>query len=141
MPPQSLEDYIAKKLARGVLPRELVQDVCEATGMDWRDAEKYIDEIAVDRNKQISGGRFTTHLAISLATIFIGGMILAYTYLTLIPSLADVMAQVATDSTAQAMLYLGLRYRTIGFALVGLLMVTGGAIGLARAIVARLNAG
>jgi uncharacterized membrane protein len=135
MPTQPpLSERIAKKLARGVPARDVIPEVCDTTGMDWEEAEKYVAEIARFRKKSISSQRFPVLVLISLGTAFIGLTILAYTVVSMQADLAEALASLAGTAAPQAALNFFLHFQVFGQLLVGIGMLIGGMIGVGRAI-------
>jgi hypothetical protein len=139
MPPKPLADRIANKLAHGIPIRDLVAEVSEATGMDWDASEKYIREIAHFRQAHIANQRFPILALISLGTALLGIGILAYTILPLQADLSAALASLTDSSALNLALHFFANSPVFGEILVGVLMVFGGLIGLARALYDRLQ--
>ncbi len=136
MPPKTLANHIANKLARGILPKDLVLEVVEATGMDWGAAEKYIDEISHYRRESIAKQRLPRNLLIAGCTFLIGAAILTYTILRLQESIAEAFAGFGDALTmVDTLTNIYRHFPSLGLMLTGLLMVVGGIIGSSRAIV------
>ncbi len=138
-PPPSLEDRIASKLARGVPMNDLIMEVCGTTGMAWDDAQRFVNDVSINHRGKIASKRFPLFVILSLGITLMGVAILARSVIPLQEAIAAASAS-SSDPTLQIALAVISRTGSFPRILLGLGMLAGGAIGLARTIMDRFTA-
>jgi hypothetical protein len=138
-PPPSLEDKIANKLARGVPMNDLIMEVCGVTGMAWDDAQHFVNDVSVNHREKIASKRFPLYIILSLGIGLMGAAILARSIIPLQEAIAAASAS-SSDPTLQIALAVISRTGSLPRILLGLGMLAGGAIGLAKTIIDRFSA-
>jgi hypothetical protein len=118
---------------------DLIMEVCGTTGMAWDDAERYVNEVSINHRGKIASKRFPLFVIISLGITLMGVAILARSIIPLQEAIAAAAAS-SSDPTLQIALAVISRTGSFPRILVGLGMLAGGAIGLARTIMDRFAA-
>lgn len=117
MKDQELQNFIVRELGKSRRRSDVVMDVCERTGMDWQEAQKFVYQVAMDNHKKVAARK--SPLAVIFGVSFVvGGFAIA------LISLIATIQGISID-------YRGVPYvgnlGGIGF---GLLLLAGGVIGL-----------
>ncbi|MCE9646157.1 MAG: hypothetical protein K8S20_09180 [Chloroflexi bacterium] len=81
MDEQETKDFIIHALVRHQSRSQIIQAVCEKTGMNWKEAEKFIFLVRQQNLKTISTRQSPLILFTGLAIILLGLIILASTIL------------------------------------------------------------
>lgn len=73
MDPATLSESVVRDLARHRGRNDIIMDVCNSTGMDWKQAEAFVGQVE-QSNRQRIAGRQAPLLVILAAIGIIGGL-------------------------------------------------------------------
>lgn len=114
---EELTDFVVRELGKQRRHSDVVMDVCERTGMDWKTAQKFVYQVAFDNRKRVAARQSPLAIIFGIAFV-VGGLALA---------LISVIATIQGISIH----YRGVPYvgniLGVGF---GVLLLAGGVIGL-----------
>ncbi len=123
---EKLTPFIVKELGRHHDRKEIIREVCERGGLNWKDAEQLVI-LVESRNKRTIAVRQTPMLLfLSIGTLLIGIGLVAY-------NMEIILAFFQKDLLGQILSLQGGYYRVVGL-LTGLGMTAGGAAGLWKAL-------
>lgn len=134
MDKQLISEHIVRRLTRGVSRDTVIREVCDQTGMDWKQAAALVDEVERGESQSIARGNLPLMIGIG-AIIMIGGFLLigyglSQFFLPFIDgTLGDLTREVLTLHILENWIYLA-------EGIVGVAMVAGGGFGIGRAMAA-----
>lgn len=123
---EELTAFIVRELTKHHDRKEIVRKVCERGRLDWKDAERLVDQVEAQHGRTIATRQTPLLLFFSIGTLLLGIGLLA---MNLQPLLAffqkDTMGQVLSAQSSY--------YQILGL-VTGLGMSTGGLVGLWKAM-------
>jgi uncharacterized membrane protein len=75
---EELTTLIIKELGKNRDRQEIVQKICEASTMNWGEAEKLIQEVESQNKRKIAAKRGPLLIFLSIGTLLVGIALLAY---------------------------------------------------------------
>ena len=121
MDPAKLSEAVVRDLSRHRSRNDIVLDVCNSTGMDWRQAEAFVQQVE-QSNRQMIAGRQAPLLLILAGIAIIGGLS------TAVGTAVATLAGTIMFFPAVPIPYLG----NVVYFFLGALGVAGGLLGLVR---------
>ncbi len=118
------------RLADGVGRPDVIHEVCERSGKNWPEAERFVDGIASADQEQIARRAFPLLLAVSIGTV-VGGVAIVGLVTAYLLSIAG-RARTAL-AWAWVIAWLAANPSVLVLAGMGLAMIGGGLAGLVRA--------
>lgn len=117
MDEQELTDFVIREIGRHRRHSDVVAEVCERAGMEWREAQKFVYQVAYDHRKRVAARQSPLVLIIGGAFV-VGGLGLA-------------LGGAVVTIRGVNLYYEGIPYvgNVLGVGL-GILLVAGGALGL-----------
>jgi hypothetical protein len=123
---EELTAFIIKELTRHHDRKEIVRKVCERGGLNWKDAERLLDQVEAQHGRSIAKHQTPLLLFFSIGTLLLGIGLLAMNMQTLFAFFQkDVMGQILSAQ--------GSYYQILGL-ITGLGMTVGGLVGLWKAM-------
>jgi hypothetical protein len=132
MDSNDIQQHIVRRLTRGVSRDTIISEVCGQTGMNWRQAEAFIEEVESGETQAIARGNLPLMMGIGIV-IMIGGFFLtAYSIILFFGpfidgTLSELSGDVMTPYVLENWVYL---VETV----VGIAMMAGGGFGIGRAM-------
>lgn len=126
MQKEEITAYVVKELGKHHSRNEIIQHLCEQTGMMWPEAEKLVRHVAANHSQEIKTRQSPLMIALA-AVIVIGGLgLIVYCAVYFLALAQDDRA--ATGRSVQGAVY------AVGALFTGISMVAGGLIGLRKTI-------
>lgn len=117
MQEQELHDFVVRELGKSRRRSDVVMEVCERTGMNWQEAQKFVYQVAFDKRKEVAARQSPLAIIFGIGFV-VGGF--AMVVLTLIATVQGISID-----------YRGVPYvGNLGGLGFGLLLISGGVIGL-----------
>ena len=130
-----VREYVVRRIAGGIDPKDIVLEVCQRQGLGWQEAEAWVAEISHTVVGEVARRRFPLFAFLALG-IIIAGLVLIVSFIRVL--LAAFVAA-STGGTPSGMVEAGgligwllLNLEFLGEVIVGVAMVAGGAVGLHR---------
>jgi hypothetical protein len=127
--------YVVARLAEGIHPRDIILKVCESQGLDWRQAEDLVNEIAASATGDVARRRFPLFALLALGVIGGGVALMASFAASVIAPFLFAGGEADPMPVTDAGTLLGwlmLNLEAVGQAVVGAAMIAGGVVGLHR---------
>lgn len=134
MADEQLENWIAAKLSRSISVNDIVQEICETRGIDWRDAELMVRQVSESHGTEIARRRTPVLMVIGGVTVLAGAFILISGGLAVWTYMQQILGPVTPFSLALLGVVLAGNFPLVGQLFVGLFMIIGGAWGMGRAV-------
>ena len=130
----ALTQHVIRRLTRGVSRDTIIREVCDQTGMDWKQATSFIEEVETGESQVIARRNLPLMLGIGIA-IMIGGFVLtAYSIILFFgPFIDGTLTQFSGDVFVP---YLLENWIYLAETVVGIAMMGGGGFGIGRAMAA-----
>jgi hypothetical protein len=132
-----LNDRIIRRLAAAASVSDIVMEVCERTGLSWREAEALVERVRVGRSEEVARRQLPILLPLA-ALSMIGGVVLLLG--AVYPAISPWLAGVAGGGAAQAIgdgltsTFSWVEPSTIQMIFLGAALLVGGTWGLWKAV-------
>ncbi len=123
---EDLKDMIVEGLVRQHSRNDIVQAVCERSGLKWAEAEQLVKQVEAERAHAIARGQAPLIIFLSTGTVAFGLVLLNYCF--------EVLRVALHGSLLQQLLNLADSIYPIGMGWIGLAMIAGGMIGMWKAL-------
>jgi len=123
---EELTNLIVKELSRHRDRKEITRMVCEHSYLNWNEAEKLVEEVAIQNKRTIAARQSPLLVFVSIGTLVLGIALLAYSL--------KFIADFAQEDTLARILSLRSGYYILGESVTGLGMTVGGFYGLWKTI-------
>lgn len=129
---EAVTQHVIRRLTRGVSRDTIIREVCGQTGMDWRQAEAFIEEVESEETQAIARGNLPLMIGVGIV-IMIGGFLLtAYSLITFFgPFIDGTLGELNSEVTT---LYLLENWIYLVEVVIGIAMMAGGGFGMGRAM-------
>jgi hypothetical protein len=122
---EELTPFIIKELTKHHDRKDIIRNVCERGGLDWKDAERLITLVEANNKHTIATRQTPLLLFLSIGTLLLGIGLLAFNMQILLAFFQrDVLGQILSLQSSY--------YRILGL-ITGLGMTVGGLVGLWKA--------
>lgn len=123
---EELTPFIIKELGKHHERRDIIQKICERSGLDWKEADQLIALVEAQHKRAIAGRQTPLLLFLSVGTLLLGLGLVAFNMQILSAFFQkDILGQVLSVQSSY--------YQIIGL-VTGVGMTVGGLVGLWRAI-------
>lgn len=132
MDSESISQHVVRRLTRGISRDTIVREICDMTGMDWKQATAFIEEVETGESQAIARGNLPLMIGVG-AIIMIGGFLLIGYAISeffapfIDGTLGDMNSEAVTLHLAENWIYLV-------EGIIGVAMVAGGGFGVGRAL-------
>ncbi len=130
---EQLEDWVAGRIARSVPDNDIIREICETRGMDWKEAESFVTQVRETHGKEISRRRTPILLIIGGVTVLVGALLLVSGGLT-VWSYVRALRALELFTLSRLGGLVGANIPLFQQLIIGALMVIGGAWGMGKAI-------
>lgn len=125
---EELTNYIIKELVKHHDRKDIVQKVCEQSGLNWKEAEQMLALVETQHRRTIATRQSPLLFFLSIGTLLIGLGLLGF-------NMQIILAFFQRDLLGQILSLQSTYYRIIGL-VTGLGMTAGGVIGLWKGLTA-----
>lgn len=127
-----VKQHIVRRITRGVSRDTIIREVCGRTGMDWRQAEAFIEEVESEETQAIARGNLPLMMGVGIV-IMIGGFLLTAYSLVLFfgPFIDGTLGELNGEATT---FYLLENWVFLAETVVGIAMMAGGGFGIGKAM-------
>jgi hypothetical protein len=132
---EQVRRYVVARLAEGIHPGDIILKVCETQGLDWRQGENLVNEIAASATGDVARRRFPLFALLALGIIVAGVALMASfaaSVLTPFMFAGGEMGQMPVTEAGTLLGWLMVNLEAVGQAILGAAMIAGGAVGLHR---------
>ncbi len=91
-----LTEYVVKRLKRQHRKSDIALEICERTGVDWKEAQRFVSQVNIEQNKSISSSKNLPILIFCGLFIFSGAILLIWGLLDMAP-LVSLLFGMPTD--------------------------------------------
>jgi len=130
----NIHQYIIDQLAAHIRPNDIILEVQQATGMDWDEARRLVEDVQLEHGTEVSRRQWTLILTLEIASMLSG--------LWFVISGANSMAQFAvaySPGGLSPMMLIGAIFSTmgttnyfIGQIMIGLALIIGSYLGMRK---------
>jgi hypothetical protein len=119
---EQLEQRVVTDLSKHRSRNEIIRSVCEQGGLNWPEAERYVQRVEKNHGRTIARRQGPLMLFLSIGTLLIGLLLLVYS--------AEFFIAFFQGDTIEKILSVRSGYYRLAGALTGFGMLVGGLIGL-----------
>jgi len=137
MDKQKVTQHVIRRLTRGVSRDTIIREVCDQTGMNWKQATAFIEEVESGESQAIARRNLPLMMGIGIVTMIAGFLL---TGISLIQFFGPVIDGTLGELTGEVLpLYLLENWIYMVEAVVGIAMMAGGGFGIGRAMSSASN--
>lgn len=127
-----LTQHVVQRLTRGVSRDTITREICDQTGMDWKQATAFLEEVESGESQTIARGNLPLMIGIG-AIIMIGGFLSIGASLSALvgPIIDGTLGELSGDVLA---IHLLDNWIYLVGAVTGVAMMAGGGFGIGRAM-------
>jgi hypothetical protein len=129
---EQVTQHVIRRLTRGVSRDTIIREVCDQTGMDWKQATAFIEEVESGESQVIARRNLPLMMGIGIVTMIAGFLLTGYSIVLFFGpfidgTLSELNSEVMTLYLLENWIYL---VETV----VGIAMMAGGGFGMGRAM-------
>ena len=132
MDKDAITQHVIRRLTRGVSRDTIIREVCDQTGMDWKQATAFIEDVEAGESQAIARRNLPLMMGIGIVTMIAGFLLTGYSIVLFFGpfidgTLSELNSEVMTPYLLENWIYL---VETV----VGIAMMAGGGFGIGRAM-------
>ncbi len=132
MDKDAITQHVIRRLTRGVSRDTIIREVCDQTGMDWKQATAFIEEVEAGESQMIARRNLPLMMGVGIVTMIGGFLLTGYSIILFFGPFID---GTLIDLNSEVMtLYLLENWIYMVEAVVGVAMMAGGGFGIGRAM-------
>ncbi len=129
---EGVTQHVIRRLTRGVSRDTIIREVCDRTGMDWKQATAFIEDVESEESQAIARRNLPLMMGIGIVTMIAGFLLTGFSLIMFFGPFID---GTLIDLNSEVMtLYLLENWVYLVEAVVGIAMMAGGGFGIGRAI-------
>lgn len=129
---EQVTQHVIRRLTRGVSRDTIIREVCDQTGMDWKQATAFIEEVESGESQVIARRNLPLMMGIGIVTMIAGFLLTGYSIVLFFGSFID--GTLSELNNEVMTLYLLENWIYLVETVVGIAMMAGGGFGMGRAM-------
>ena len=129
---EEVTQHVIRRLTRGVSRDTIIREVCDQTGMDWKQATAFIEDVESGESQAIARRNLPLMMGIGIVTMIAGFLLTGYSIVLFFGSFID--GTLSELNNEVMTLYLLENWIYLVEAVVGIAMMAGGGFGMGRAM-------